>query len=516
MDTNHSGIFGELSRRDFLGYSSLGVLAALIPGSGLSAQPQWMELNPLFETKLGVKFVLGGMVHETAHEGPCRTGRLENLTYQAEARSFEKQFDQFEKQLKSREFPREAKILKPVGFRVLVREKDVEFRFQETYFRQIEEDLGNTDLIVVVRGFASDIALKLAERFDKPVATIGNDWVVDVPATLRHKGYESYIALDWEDFAHLVRLLWVRKAFAHTKLLIVTDRPGQAPYGLASAIHDFDQLHALYGMRYHRLSNRQLAAEMDSVIDSEAGRQEAAKMARGLMANARAVHMTEAHIVNSVYFYLAVKRLMKRHGCNTFTIECREVCPLEIAARYQFTPCMTLSLLKDQGYPAVCQTDINALIPMMALSYLGRRSVYMGNPVFDAKNNILTIFHDVPGLRMKGFSAVPSPYELRNFTVAGWGVTLRYDFSADKGQVVTIARANPGQTKILITKGEILDGFGVDRISCSLGVRVKLGDTLTLFRHAADYGGHFVMAYGDYISQMQDLSRVAGFDLVVV
>ena len=516
MDTNHNNIFDHLSRRDFLGYSSLSVLGMLASGSELSAHPEQTALNPLFETKLGVKFVLGGMVHETAHEGPCRTGNLENLTYQAEARGFEKQFERFEKELKSRKFPQEAKILKPVGFRVLVRKKDVEFQFQEAYFRQIEEDLDNTDLIVVLRGFASDIALKLAERFDKPVATIGNDWVVDVPATLRHKGFESYIALDWEDFAHLVRLLWVRKAFSQTKLLIVTDRPGQAPYGLASAIHDFDQLHALYGMRYHRLSTKQLTKEMDSVRGSETGRQKAATMARELMANARAVHMTEAHVINSVYFYLAVETLMKRHDCNAFTIECREVCPLEIAAKYQFTPCMTLSLLKDQGCPAVCQTDINALIPMMALSYLGRRSVYMGNPVFDAKNNILTIFHDVPGLRMKGFGAAPSPYELRNFTVGGWGVTFRYDFSADKGQVVTIARANPGQTKILVSKGEIVDGFGVDKISCSLGVRIKHEDILSLFRHAADYGGHLVMAYGDYISQMEDLSRVAGFDLVVV
>ena len=226
--------------------------------------------------------------------------------------------------------------------------------------------------------------------------------------------------------------------------------------------------------------------------------------------------MKETHVVNSVYFYLAVKALMKRHGCNAFTIECREICPLEIAAKYQFTPCMTLSLLKDQGYPAVCQTDINALIPMMALSYLGRRSVYMGNPVFDAKNNMLSIFHDVPGLRMKGFDTTASSYELRNFTVGGWGVTFRYDFSADAGQVVTIARANPGQTKILITTGEILNGFGVDQIGCSLGVRIKLRDTLRLFRHAADYGGHFVMAYGDYTGQMEELSRVVGFDLLVV
>ena len=516
MNSEYNGIFGDLSRRDFLGYSTFCMLGAIVQGSEFFAHPEWIELNPLFETKLGVKFVLGGMVHEAAHEGPCRTGRLENLTYKAEAQAFKKQFDHFEKELKNREFPREANILKPVGFQVLVRKKDVEFRFPDTYFRQIEEDIGSTDLIVVVRGFASDIALKLAERFDKPIATIGNDWVVDVPATLRHKGYESYIALDWEDFAHLVRLLWIRKAFSHTKLLIVTDRPGQAPYGLASAIHDFDQLYESYGMSYHRLTTKQLVEEMDSVRESEAGQQKATKIARDLMANASAVHMTEAHVINSVYFYLAVRGLMKRYGCNAFTIECREICPLEIAAKYQFTPCMTLSLLKDQGYPAVCQTDINALIPMMALSYLGRRSVYMGNPVFDAKNNILTIFHDVPGLRMKGFGAAPSPYELRNFTVGGWGVTFRYDFSADEGQVVTIARANPGQTKILITRGEITGGFGVDQIGCSLGVRVKLKDTLNLFRHAADYGGHFVMAYGDYINQMKDLGRVAGFELVVV
>jgi hypothetical protein len=140
----------------------------------------------------------------------------------------------------------------------------------------------------------------------------------------------------------------------------------------------------------------------------------------------------------------------------------------------------------------------------------------MGNPVFDAKDNILTIFHDVPGLQMKGFGATASPYELRNFTVGGWGVTLRYDFSADAGQTVTIARANPGQTKILMTKGEIMEGFGVDQISCSLGVRVKISDARELYRRAADYGAHFVMAYGDYVEAMEDLRGIVGFDLVLV
>jgi L-fucose isomerase-like protein len=207
---------------------------------------------------------------------------------------------------------------------------------------------------------------------------------------------------------------------------------------------------------------------------------------------------------------------MDRHACNAFTIECREVCPLEIAARYRFTPCLAMSLLKDAGYPTVCQTDINALIPMMALSYFGRRSVYMGNPEFVVKQNLFALHHDVPGLKMTGFDRKPLPYELRNFTVGGWGVTFRYDFNRDQGQVVTLARANPGQTKILLTRGEILDGFGFDKIGCSLGVRMKVADVLSFFRQAADYGGHFVMAYGDYLEPMRELSRLMDFEAVIV
>ena len=79
-----------------------------------------------------------------------------------------------------------------------------------------------------------------------------------------------------------------------------------------------------------------------------------------------------------------------------------------------------------------------------------------------------------------------------------------------------IARANPGQTKILLTKGEVQEVFGVDKISCSLGVRIKVRDTLKLFRNAADYGAHFVMVFGDYIEQMKDLSEVMNFDIFVV
>ena len=41
----------------------------LASGSELSDKPEQTALNTLFEKKIGIKFVIGGMVHEKAKEG---------------------------------------------------------------------------------------------------------------------------------------------------------------------------------------------------------------------------------------------------------------------------------------------------------------------------------------------------------------------------------------------------------------------------------------------------------------
>jgi len=516
---------GDVSRRQFIEISgaALGVGAGLSFQGILAAMMPEKELNPLFHSKLGVQFVVGGMVHETAHEGPCRTGKLSDLTYEAEMARHKSSLDRFRSLYKTWHFTQEVDLLEPVDVLMLVK-KNVEFEMVEEGFGKIEEKIGKIDVFVVLRSFVSDICLELAKRYNKPVIALayegqprrGPGWVVDAPAAVRHIGKEGYAAYDVEDLNRMLRLMWVRKAFAATRLLIVTDRLGKAPFGLSSAAYDFDRLHELYGMGYHRISNQDIADELERILHDPDKEQEVASFAAGLMGQAAAVHMSKEHVHHSCNFYFAVRHFMQQNGCNAFTIECREICPLQIAARYQFTPCMTLSLLKDAGYPAVCQTDINALLAMMTLSYLGRRAVFMGNPDFFASTNTVTIFHDVAGLKMQGFNKPPAPYELRNFTVGGWGVTFRYDFNRDKGKPVTIARFNPAGDRVLLTRGEIVDGFGVDQISCSLGVTLKVPDAKGLFKKATNYGGHLVMAYGDHIRDICELSEIMPFAVEIV
>jgi hypothetical protein len=81
---------------------------------------------------------------------------------------------------------------------------------------------------------------------------------------------------------------------------------------------------------------------------------------------------------------------------------------------------------------------------------------------------------------------------------------------------VTIARFNPAGDRVLLTRGEIVDGFGVDQISCSLGLTVKVPDAKALFKKATNYGGHLVMAYGDYVQDICELSEMMPFSVETV
>ena len=95
MRIKHNQMGSFLSRRDFMALSSLGVIQCLMPNNVVFASQNNVLHNPLFDMKLRIKFVFGGMVHETAHEGPCRVGKLDNLTYQAETKNLDRQFSQF-------------------------------------------------------------------------------------------------------------------------------------------------------------------------------------------------------------------------------------------------------------------------------------------------------------------------------------------------------------------------------------------------------------------------------------
>ena len=522
-----------LTRRQFVNKGSLfigglSVLPSLSFARSALAEAggPWLDFNKLYRMKLRVKFVIGCLIHDTAHEGPCRIGNLSQLTKEVDLKNHEANFEMRKKQIQGRTFPSEVELLKTVDFKMLVKEKDCEFKFPNSEFTKLEKEIEQTDLLVTLDGFNGQIGIKLAEQYKKPVASIAYSnperpqdwgaWLVDMTAGLKHKGLEGYLAYDWKDLDSILSLLWVKKAFANTSMLVMTDRFGQSPHGMGSVFYHFDALNKMYGMRHHHIPNQAAADRMEAIMADKAACMRAEKITESLVSNAQAVHMKKENIKKSVYFYQAVKSLMDENNCNCFGAACREICPLEMGAKYKFTPCLAHSLLRDSGHPSVCQMDFNALLAMMALTYISKKSAYMGNPEFYKDNNTVHIWHGAGDVKMKGFDSPTMPYEIRNFTTGGWGVSLKYDFSKDKGEIVTLGRFNPGFDKLLITKGSITKGFGIDGIACALGVEVQVSDVMEVFNSQKEFGSHLVMVYGDYVEDVKRLGKMMSFDVISV
>jgi len=459
------------------------------------------------DVKVNVKPVFVNLVHSEAYEGPCRVGKPEDLTPDADRQRGRISSDAFFRDLR-RSLGERAIVQAPVVFG----SRD-DFVVRETELRKLEPDVFDADLVLVAGGLNQCPAIAIGERYRKPVGALG--WVtsVDVTACLRARGLEGYALLDYEHLNRFLKLLQVRKAFQQTRMMIVTQGNSFPSVGVVSSIVDLDGLHERFGVDHALVSSSQIIEEMDS-LPAEA-KQEAELLTDQLIGNAQACHMKREDVLPSVQFFLTARRFLERYECNAFAIPCFEICATKTMEQRRVMFCLTHTLLKDMAIPSACEADTNVLMAIALLTYVAEKSVFMGNSwEKDRKQNILRVCHDVPGLQMNGFDQPPLPYELRNFTVGGWGATVRYDFRKDKGRPVTLARFSPAADKVLVATGKIVGGDNFDQIGCSLAVDIAVNDVVDLFEKEQDFGHHLAVVYGDYSEEIRRLGNIMRFSVV--
>lgn len=468
-----------------------------------------MDINQKpIDVKLKVKPVFAGVViHNGSYEGPCRRGDRNTLSPETERAKDQQLFEEFRKEVKKNltDLTPEANILEPVYLKEL---------------KRLETDLEEADLYLIYGGRDIEIGARtaIAKRYKKPVAMIGWGGKGDVNllkgcstvSYLRARNLEGYVLLDYSELKHLIFLLRIRKIIKETKVLRVTDR---------SSRDNLEKLKMKFGINYKDVSIGELANEMDKIVDGKTEQKKVEEIADKLIRNAQKVHMKREYIISSVNFYLAVKNLMEKYKCNAFTVGCYEICPdKRVASQRKAVPCLTHTLLKDEGIPSACEDDIDVLLSIMFLMYVSKKSVYMGNiEMINRKENVMAVRHDVAGMKMKGLTQPDSPYEIRNFTYGGWGAVIRYDFSQDNGKKVTMARFNPLGNRMMLTKGEIVGCEGFDsKLGCDLKMLIKVPDVADFFHEAANFGNHRAVVYGDYIQELRELGNSMKFEVVEI
>ncbi len=501
-----------MERRDFIKNSGVACGILSMPGfltQSIFARPLYE--NELFhiprplDTRLNVKPLFGIRVPAELHEGPCRPNDPSGWDRKEAGIRAKETYHRWADQLTG-ELKENVNILDPVYV-----EYAGDHRIGRETWDRITANDRDTDLYVLSHYRIPG----LGDHTDQPIVLVGNACAtLDVPAILNARGKTAYGVLNYDELKELIACLKVKKALKHTKLLIVTDGKWDYEYNVVRSNIDTELLEKKFGTGSHYLSIEEMMKEYEQVRQEKKYVHEAEVITKTLMQKAEKNTMQAEGIKPSVLYYFTVKKLMEKHGCNGFTATCQELCVSKFPMKYRTTPCITHSLLKDEGYPSVCEADVNVFFSMALQMYLANRTPYMGNTlIHDPDRNLLQIGHDVPGRKMKGFDQPDLPFRLVSFTERNWGPTMRVDFSRDKGQPVTFCRMTPKADKVLVVKG-ILEGVGgLEDWGCKLKAILKVSDSLKYFKSAQQTGHHFSMIYGDFTREMKRLAEILNIEI---
>ena len=452
-------------------------------------------IEKAIETKLIVRPIVGCLTHSHFWEGPCRAGRKEDMTPEAEAIAADKAFDEAVRRLES--ISDKVELLPAIDARY-----DEKFVVGPEVFAKIEQDMEKVDFFLCMNW-----RIPKLERYRKTVVILqnGNEGI-DFAAYCRSIGVEAHVAMDMKDLNEIVHLLWTRKAVSKTRALILT-AGSQPTFGIQSLIRDPEILRLRYGMEIVKLPFRDIFPYMDAVTDEEA-----APIVQKMLGDSKETKVNTDWFVNDIKYYLAAKKMMEDYGCNAFSTTCHELCTSEIPQERKFTPCTCHSLMKDEGIPSGCEEDLNALLAMTILQYAANRPAFMGNPNHET-DEILRIHHAVPALCMNGYGTEPLQYKLWAFTGQGFGGKMQVDFTENKEDSVTLARFNPMGDTVCVKVGEVLRSE-FEELYCSPYYYIKMDDARRYMHTLAGFGHHQVLVFGDYSKLMKDIADVMDFTVV--
>lgn len=447
------------------------------------------------DEKIVVRPIVGCLTHSHFWEGPCRAGRAENMTVEAETKEADEKFAEAKEILKG--VIDEVELLNPIDARY-----DEKFVVGEDVFAQIEEDMDKVDFFLCMNW-----RIPKLERYKKPIVIMqnGNEGI-DFAAYCRNIGVEAYVAMDMQDLNEIAHILWVRKAVANTRALVLT-AGGQPTFGIQSLIRDPEILRQKYGFEVIKLPFHDIFKYMDEITDEEAK-----PIADQLINGSNDTKVNTEWFINDIKYYLAAKKMMDVYQCNAFSTACHELCTSEIPQNRKFTPCVCHSIMKDEGIPSGCEEDLNAMMAMMIMQYGAHRPAFMGNPNHET-DELLRIHHAVPALCMNGFGTKKLQYKLWAFTGQGFGGKLQVDFTENEEDFVTLGRFNPGGDTICIKKGEVLRSE-YDEVYCSPYYYIQMDDVRTYMHNLAGFGHHQVLIFGDYIDMIKKVGKVMGFEVL--
>jgi len=266
------------------------------------------------------------------------------------------------------------------------------------------------------------------------------------------------------------------------------------------------------GVQFDSVSHDELVARYES-LDAD-DQQEASRLAGELVNGASGRRKrgmppapSQDEIVKATRLYVAMRHFVEARGADAVTI----VCAPWIRGEDLPVPCVALMLFQEQGTPAACQGDIDALLTMVLFERVAGLSSFMGGAI-EAQGH-LGLNHCVICRNMLGPRTDLQPYVISTYHARKDSPTVWADVPT--GETVTVARLTRNLQRLLLFAGPLVANQTANsHTRCRNTLVVQVPDRERVFKAVKGIQNHYVAARGDHTRALTELAEARGIEVV--
>lgn len=313
--------------------------------------------------------------------------------------------------------------------------------------------------------------------------------------------YDDVVVDDYEELLRRLRALYALKNTLGARVVAVGGASGWGIGGKAVEL-----ARARWHLDIVEVSYAELAERIKKAMGDERCLEEAKRMAKEYLSEEGVrLETREEFVVNAFVLYLVFKQLLEEHEARIITVN---ECMTTIMPIAKTTACLALSLLNDEGYLALCESDFVAIPAAILLHYASGKPVFLADPTLP-HDGIVTVAHCTAPRLMDGRSREPARI-LTHFE-SDYGAAPKVEFR--KGQVVTVLIPDFEEKTWVGFRGKIAEAPFLPICRSQAEIEIE-GDWRRLLRELR--GFHWLIVYGDYLREVSYALKKVGMEFVEI
>jgi len=324
-------------------------------------------------------------------------------------------------------------------------------------------------------------------------APVGTVFTGHVNERSRKKGVYFISSIDFQQVKTGFRMIATKEKLAADRILILK---GDTEKPIDTFVDNLD-------IKVRTVGRQNVVSAYEKIDETD----EVKEIAAEYMENAKkTVEPSHQDVINAARMYMACKNLLTEYEATAITMDCLGLVGSRLI---DTTPCMSFSKLNDEGIPAACEADFDAILTMLLMKHMFGKPSFMNDPVPETVRNVLIAAHCTSPTKLGGYGLKPEPFVLRSHSESNIGVSPQVQWR--EGQDITLAKFQ-GPSKMIIGSGTVIGNVETPPAGgCRTSVEVKM-QNIEDVRNTK--GFHQLLMYGDHGKELKDLCQLLGIEAV--